>query len=233
MLIMRMYALYERSRRILALHIGVALTVVGIGCWAVLGGKSQEPPDLLVPIGCASSLTHDQAIRMGAAWAGMLFFDSLVFGMTLYKSLSLPRITGTNLLTVLLRDGTIYFAVMMASNLANILTFLFGGPLTRGVATTFTNVISSIMISRLMLNLRDPSLVPGSGRKRSSYLTTENLTYPNLTFVVPQYSTQYSDAGGIMPPPGRARAVYHYLATGSSRKNDSDIELVTLQNSHV
>jgi hypothetical protein len=42
---------------------------------------------------------------LGAAWAGMLAFDSLVFGMTLYKSVTLARTPGVDLLTILLRDG--------------------------------------------------------------------------------------------------------------------------------
>ena len=40
-----------------------------------------------------------------AAWAGMLVFDSLVFCMTLYKSIVLPRPNGANILDILMRDG--------------------------------------------------------------------------------------------------------------------------------
>ena len=42
---------------------------------------------------------------MGAAWAGLLVFDTLVFCMTLYKALILPRPDGVNILDILLRDG--------------------------------------------------------------------------------------------------------------------------------
>jgi hypothetical protein len=45
---------------------------------------------------------------LGAAWAGMLVFDSLVFCMTLYKSIVLPRQSGVNILHILLRDGELY-----------------------------------------------------------------------------------------------------------------------------
>ncbi|KAG6819730.1 hypothetical protein H0H93_009204 [Arthromyces matolae] len=79
---------------------------------------------------------------------------------------------GTGLLSVLLRDGTMYFAVIIVSNVGSILSFIvrdshssffpIPNPLfqdyTRGIPTPFTNIISSIMISRLMLNLRDPKL---------------------------------------------------------------------------
>ncbi len=43
------------------------------------------------------------------AWGGMLVFDVLVFLMTLYKSLTLPRLKGVSLLSVLFRDGMFYF----------------------------------------------------------------------------------------------------------------------------
>ncbi|PPQ78264.1 hypothetical protein CVT25_011723 [Psilocybe cyanescens] len=201
MLIMRMYALYERSRRVLALLIGVAVAAVAVGCWSILGGRKSKLPDILVPIGCGAGLTHYHPSSfpslilhvfkgLGAAWGGMLVFDALVFGMTLYKSLSIPRTRGVSLIS----------------------------RFTRGVATTFTNVVSSIMISRLMLNLRHPSLV--SHTKRTSVMTDN--TYPNLTFVGPDnIETGYSDNSGITSEeePGRARMVYDYLAKGSSGTN--------------
>ncbi|KAF8157131.1 hypothetical protein B0H34DRAFT_712330 [Crassisporium funariophilum] len=227
MLIMRTYALYERSRKVLALYIGVSAVAVAVGCWAVLGGKTtHKPQDTSVPIGCGVSLTHYQAIRLGAAWGGMLVFDFLVFAMTLYKSLTLPRTAGTNLLSVLFRDGAIYFGVMMAANLGNILTFMYGGPYTRGVATTFTNIISSVMISRLMLNLRHPALVTHS-ECTSCPTATDFTTNPNLTFL---YSTQYTDeTRGSDPERHVGRPEHDYVTRGPGRpmgRNDNDIELV-------
>ena len=44
----------------------------------------------------------------GVAWAGMLVFDSLVFSMTVYKSIVLPRPNRLNILDILLRDGELY-----------------------------------------------------------------------------------------------------------------------------
>ena len=48
------------------------------------------------------------------------------------------------------------------------------------------------MISRLMLNLRDPSFISVSERNAS-----EATTCPNLTVVESHYSTQLSDRGGF------------------------------------
>ena len=49
---------------------------------------------------------------MAAAWAGMLVFDLLVFCMTLYKSIILPRPNGVNIMDILLRDGELYLFLM-------------------------------------------------------------------------------------------------------------------------
>ncbi|KAF8900340.1 hypothetical protein CPB85DRAFT_1565299 [Mucidula mucida] len=159
MLIMRTYALYDRSRKIMLLHISVALTVVAIGCYCIISGKKKELVHRVVPyVGCPAGLTKDAAYRLGAAWTGMLVFDVLVFYLTLRKALILNGRGGVNLLTVLLRDGSVYFGVMVMANIANILTFFLADVYLRGCGTTFTNVIASTMVSRLMLNLRDPKL---------------------------------------------------------------------------
>lgn len=69
--------------------------------------------------------------------------------------------------------------VIIVSNLANILTFFLGDARIRGVVTTFTNVISSTMLSRLMLNIRDPKLV-------RTPLSTTVTEYPMIsTFIDP------------------------------------------------
>ncbi|EDR06685.1 uncharacterized protein LACBIDRAFT_299757 [Laccaria bicolor S238N-H82] len=137
---------------VLALLVGLAIGAVAFGCWSVLSGKDRVlETDQVLPVGCVAQLTHSQGIHIGAAWGGMLIFDTVVFGMTLLKSLTL-RSKEQDLISVLLRDGAIYFRCIFLGG-------PFGGPFTRGVGTIFVNIISSVMISRLMLNLRDPNLM--------------------------------------------------------------------------
>ena len=47
-------------------------------------------------------------LGLGAAWTATLIFDSLVFSMTLYKAIVLPRPNGVNIMDILLRDGELY-----------------------------------------------------------------------------------------------------------------------------
>ena len=75
--------------------------------------------------------------------------------------------------------------------------------------------ISSVMISRLMLNLRHPSL--GNGLFIAS---TGEKTYPNLTFVEPEYPSHIEGTPSWRFDPlqdGCAREMYHYLERGTSR----------------
>ena len=55
-----------------------------------------------------------------AAWAGMLVFDSLVFFMTLYKSMVLPRPNGVNISDILMRDGELLSQTLFLLDLINI-----------------------------------------------------------------------------------------------------------------
>ncbi|EDR09419.1 uncharacterized protein LACBIDRAFT_318990 [Laccaria bicolor S238N-H82] len=201
MLIMRVYVLYERSRRVLAVLVGMALTVISFGCWSVLGTKNTTPDmDPVLPVG---------GIHIGAAWGGMLVFDSVIFVMTVLKSFPL-RSKSQDLITVLLRDGTIYFSVILAVNLTNILILVLGGVtlyeesrysadervgLLRYFAFTkhlyirrFPHSISSVMISRLVLNLRDPALVRGRQSGEPGLSSTAGVC-PNISTIA---QTQYT-----------------------------------------
>ncbi|KAK0439346.1 hypothetical protein EV421DRAFT_856409 [Armillaria borealis] len=214
MLIMRTYALYDRSRKILIVQICVTLTAIGLGAYAVASGKKsspdETPTDVTPFIGCSTSLTKDSAVRLGIAWCGMLVFDIMVFTLTLHKALQLQRVGGVSLLTLLLRDGSVYFGVIIASNLANILTFFLGDSRIRGVVTTFTNVISSTMLSRLMLNIRDPKLV-------RTPLSTTVTEYPMIsTFVDPP--TRLGPAGPVWIDP-----------EGNSGHSENAIEMIEMR----
>ena len=54
-----------------------------------------------------------------AAWAGMLVFDSLVFLMTLYKSMVLPHPNGLTISDILMRDGELLPRILILFNLIN------------------------------------------------------------------------------------------------------------------
>ncbi|KAG7086843.1 hypothetical protein E1B28_002764 [Marasmius oreades] len=74
-----------------------------------------------------------RAIRLAAAWEALFVYDTILFVLTLHKTWrERPRRRGIvmtegrvylPLLSLILRDGAIYYAVMALANLVNILTF--------------------------------------------------------------------------------------------------------------
>ncbi|KAJ7604171.1 hypothetical protein DFH06DRAFT_1151351 [Mycena polygramma] len=137
------------SKRVLTLMIIITVAAVAVGLWSVLTGKAvDKSTNLPLYFGCNYYPTsREQGLSLAAAWAGVAVFDCIIFILTLYKVFSRRHPSG-NLLAVLLRD--VYRTLL--------------SPYTRGIATTFTIIISSVMITRLMLNLRDPALMHMAGQ---------------------------------------------------------------------
>lgn len=219
LLILRTYALYDRSWRALLFMLVVAGGVIVLGTWTVVKGvHGPEPNSNWTGVGCVPSLNKAPAIRYAAAWSGALVFDIVIFTMTIYKSVRRSRVGNRSLTHILLRDGAIYFGIMAAVTLSNILSFLLSADADRGFMTTFANIMSSTMLSRLMLNLRDPRL----SRTRGG--TSEESTRVGLNTTKPVFSTllvntTHTSESQLTTPEYRRSTI------GSG---DPDIELTTI-----
>ncbi|KAK1225036.1 hypothetical protein PQX77_012035 [Marasmius sp. AFHP31] len=232
MLITRTYALYERNKKVLA---GMLLFTTGAiihGGWAVYTAKSDEQPHVFVPhVGCSSGVGAALGGRLAAAWLGMLLFDTMIFLLTLFRALRMGRIAG-NLLRLIVRDGSLYYAVMIVCNLANILTFYMGDRLIRGLLTTFTNVMSSILISRLVLHLRDPKVLQGT---QDSTTVPSNQVAPTLSTLDPNtVGTNYTASSSFSKQTcqtessaSKSRTTASSMFTESSSGSDGDTETRT------
>ncbi|KAI5994908.1 hypothetical protein F5J12DRAFT_409091 [Pisolithus orientalis] len=157
----RVYAFHNRDRRVLSLLVVIATIPVGVACWG-LSIRPLPPPSYKIATaqvthtGCPDPETPVQASSWAAAWGGQMLFDALVFTLTLRKLIS-SRSLGKRTFTALaLRDGALYFAVMTVANVPNITTFLvMSDPFKRSMLSVPTNTLCTVMISRLMINLRD------------------------------------------------------------------------------
>ncbi|KAI0043587.1 hypothetical protein FA95DRAFT_1681818 [Auriscalpium vulgare] len=171
--IMRMYALYNRSRFVLGFLIAVALFSIVIGVWVVVTYQNQSVQIIASTIpGCNQLLSNADGRHLAAAWSGVLVFDTIIFILTAYKGFKLGLSTRGGLLHVLIRDGTVYFTVLFLANLGNILMLLLGPPALKAWTTTFINILSSTLISRVMINLRAAPILqwtPGPSTTISDY----------------------------------------------------------------
>lgn len=157
LLTLRTYALYGRSSRVLRFLLGSGFVLAGVCLWAMFGQKSAPSQ---IGSGCHIGLSKVTAIRLASAWEALFVYDCFIFGLTVAKAWSTRRdhdITGINvpLVTLVLRDGALYFAVIGFGNFMNMVSFYFGGPFLRGGLSTFASNLSVTMMSRLMLNLHE------------------------------------------------------------------------------
>jgi len=171
LLTLRVYALYECSLRILMCLLGTGSILVIIPCWALFGEMTVPAETTTSVSGCHVGLLTPIAIRLAGAWEALFAYDSIIFSLIMYKTWKFRRdyaVTGIEipLISLILRDGIIYFSVMTICNFANILTYYFGDPFLRCSLSTFANGISVTLISRLMLNLHRTadaeSIIPGA-----------------------------------------------------------------------
>jgi len=159
--IIRVYALYNCSRRVLGFLVFAILMAfaIAMGAFVASRHKGVESIHGLTSsiIGCFEFMPSVAARFTAISWSGLLAFDSAIFSLTLYKAFTMGR--GIRLLDVIVRDGAMYFFTLFIINLANILMLLLSSPFLRTSIPILTNVLSTTLMSRLILNLREESTV--------------------------------------------------------------------------
>ncbi|KIK56911.1 hypothetical protein GYMLUDRAFT_247444 [Collybiopsis luxurians FD-317 M1] len=113
----------------------------------------SKPLPVLEQIGNEPIMTISQGHFFAYIWAGVFAFDLCVFCLTLRKILGLSKYE--RLLALIMRDGLVYFGIISIMTLANILMFVFGPALLKVILSIGSIVLSSILLSRMMLNLRE------------------------------------------------------------------------------
>ncbi|KAJ7842701.1 hypothetical protein B0H13DRAFT_2365125 [Mycena leptocephala] len=156
-MILRIYALYGRSARVLWWLIGIATCFTTLTIWSLQQGQHDVP--ITVFSGCHLYIVQSASYYLAIPWICLFVFDSIIFSMTIYNAYLTRRGVGQNarmpIHRLMVRDGAMYFAAVALSNLANIIAFIIGGPLLPGSLATFAICMSVTMMSRLMLNLHE------------------------------------------------------------------------------
>ncbi|KIK65865.1 hypothetical protein GYMLUDRAFT_38355 [Collybiopsis luxurians FD-317 M1] len=155
LLTMRIVALYERDKRVIA---GLVFIIVSGICATIVSLYFSDSTAAvsLFPIGCHDVLSLENSALVSTGWILVLVYDTLLFSMTLFKAYqarSQPKMK-LSLFTIIIRDGSMYFGVMVIANLINVLTFFVtGDSLLRGTFSPFASCTSVTLMSRLMLHL--------------------------------------------------------------------------------
>ncbi|KAK0497759.1 hypothetical protein EDD18DRAFT_118436 [Armillaria luteobubalina] len=176
-LVLRVWALYQGSKPVIALafffYFSGCATLVGLTVTDYLA-KSVDVERVVALPGCyADSLPS----IIAGYWITPLVIESYLFIMVALRTFvywkageSTPAI-----LNLMARDSMIYFAIIFALLLGNLLMFLLGPPFLSSLLLNPLSAASCILGSRMLLNLRvaiiDPNLeseIPRNARHGSS-----------------------------------------------------------------
>jgi len=162
LIVIRIYALYEQSRRIryllAALWLGELtfyLTMIGIAWQPVSVATTNPLPGIL--LGCLYHGKPNPTLTI-TLWGVSTAFQGVYVIITLCRLVVMVRSSSVSLsplLTVFLRDGAGYFFIIFAANLMNTLVDLFGPPALEQSGTFWLLATASVIACRMVLNIRD------------------------------------------------------------------------------
>lgn len=184
LLLIRLYAIYARSRRILISFLLLGAVMIGVVSFSFVNQKSQT---LEGYPGCTLAHTAENAIRLAIPWECMLLYDTLVLLLTVMRTYrttqdraAVRRATSAvHIPTLILRDGALYFAGMALSNALNIVCFYVTPPLLKGSLSSFNSVMGVTLVSRMVLNLRDVATETHED-SHPSWNTTQTFSRPHF-----------------------------------------------------
>ncbi|KAH8822977.1 hypothetical protein DL96DRAFT_327697 [Flagelloscypha sp. PMI_526] len=151
-MILRIFALYGRNYYVLGFLIAVLITQITVSSYGLsLGFRVPLPP---IFVGCI--FTGPAGSMFPAVWYTPAITDFIIFCLTVYRARIVFKDHGSSVPTMqrFVKDGVLYFLLIFSANLLNVLIYSFAVDDLKAVGASFSQLITSVMISRLVLNLR-------------------------------------------------------------------------------
>ncbi|KAJ3511762.1 hypothetical protein NLJ89_g3913 [Agrocybe chaxingu] len=143
LVILRVYALYCRSN--------IVLIVLSVVCVTYL----IVSPISISQLGTLQQSPFEEISVVPTKWFGALVFDGGIFLLTLWRTRDYIRAADRPpLFDLLIRDGTLYYLVIFLANLVSIFLYFFVPNNLESSAMLLGVVLTSVMVSRIVLNLR-------------------------------------------------------------------------------
>ncbi|KAJ7923273.1 hypothetical protein B0H13DRAFT_2316657 [Mycena leptocephala] len=145
-LTLRVYAMFNRKRVILWLLSLAGLGSLAVGVWLGSEADTAAPlPGMKICTGIAG------------AWEAEVFRDLLIFAFTLLRGILHWRQDNyrSRLVRCFVLDGFVYFCLIAAVDVANILSYYFGDPFLAGSLAWLASTLSAVLTARLILNMRE------------------------------------------------------------------------------
>ncbi|KAG7098242.1 hypothetical protein E1B28_000206 [Marasmius oreades] len=152
-MILRVFALYGRNYWILSFLLALLAGHVIISSYGLSVG--MRAPLTAGFVGCIFTGPPRETL-FPAIWYAPVVVDFIIFGFTLHRTMKYSRALGssTPLLRQFTRDGVLYFAIIFSANMINVLVYELAVQDLKAIGASFSQMITSVMISRLVLNLR-------------------------------------------------------------------------------
>jgi len=156
-MIIRVYALYHRSLAIIIFLMILWATQIIVSAIGVHTGYRVPLPPMLR--GCI--LIGDSPV-FSLLWVGPLVTDTCIFALTLWRTRMyiIDTVGRGPTMGIFIRDGIFYFLVIFLVNLMNTLLFFLAPVDLHALGAPFGQLLTNVMVSRLVLNLRYSSEPP-------------------------------------------------------------------------
>ncbi|GJJ15633.1 hypothetical protein Clacol_009911 [Clathrus columnatus] len=127
-------------------------------------GHRADAPDWVISLTRLCLVGRSFESLSSIYYVGLLIVDTTIFIMTLYKVRLIMRnrvkhLSGRELVIRLLRDGAMYYVVVCLTHFVNFLLTLLGDDSYRTLGASFSQVFSTILVSRLFLRLRKTAYI--------------------------------------------------------------------------
>ncbi|KZV97790.1 hypothetical protein EXIGLDRAFT_729889 [Exidia glandulosa HHB12029] len=173
---LRVYVMYQRSRRILWTN--AALCVLNVACAAIiLVFFFSETQFVAVPPWIQGSCYDVRSEALGAVWVAPLCYELYLTLLTVHKLVRDYRLFGrmeeqSSLLSVLVRDSVVYFILLVVVVALNVV-FWAGTRITPGdSAVNLIHSAGGIGGTRIILSMREAALRPISVINDTALSTT-------------------------------------------------------------
>ncbi|BGP20314.1 hypothetical protein JCM10213_002057 [Rhodosporidiobolus nylandii] len=224
----RIYALWDRSKMILATLVSLLLGELAMMLVGIIRSEALviPPPfkDAVGFYGCIARQTHGLALLF---WAASLAFETIALALLVWRILVLKKRSGSlPILRILLRHGVFYFSVVFVVGVVNIIFFAQPRVAYQAFNAPAAVALMSLMASRLVLALHDSK----DKLSLSSHTPTPGGTGPRLPSRAPTtaHSRPNTARGTPLPKPGPP---FTYHETSSAAVELGDLSGSTLGDS--
>jgi len=233
-LILRTWSLYRQNNIVLWGLIFTYMINLGLQFWPLQFAINVPLPPPFKD--CILATRAESGLSAISIWVGTAFFDCTVFALTLGRTLHLYKQgVRVRLVQLMLRDGILYFGVIVSANIMMILTFILAQGSLKVINATFMHTITVVIVSHLMLNLKSEAaenkVIVGSHDKYPSKVPAWSVESGEAKSMQNHAQSRPSavsaTAGSYRPPSGigngypKPPPMYSNKNDGSSWRNDT------------